>query len=169
MKKTRFDKRMLLVLLMLAGVFNVIGCAGGEKFKPIENISSDKATVYIYRPSTGLFGAGYNIQIYVNGEMIGLLSNNGYCYCLCPEKSITVSYRQNCNALVWGPIIALAESKQKPMELLSFDAEAGVEYYLHFSYNAVLTQKDKEDALPKIRKCKLQNYKNTSPKSKSQD
>lgn len=75
-------------ILFLIFLLSMMGCANtGPKFnESIESTSSDKATVFFYRPSR-FVGGGLSVPVLANKKEIGKLDNNSYFkIILVPDK-----------------------------------------------------------------------------------
>ena len=87
MKKS-IVKRAIIIALLGCAVIGTSGCASGPKFMAVENIPQGNALIYIYRPSTGLTGSGFEKEMYINHELVGKLGNNGYCYHMSSNSNV---------------------------------------------------------------------------------
>jgi hypothetical protein len=68
--------KSLVIVLLLSAVSLLSGCASGPRYTPDTNAPRDKATVYIYRPST--FGAAITYPVSANGTELAVLPSHGY-------------------------------------------------------------------------------------------
>jgi hypothetical protein len=104
-------------LLIVATLAALVGCsATGPSFKEITGVSNDKATLYVYRPSS-LINSGNAPNLFVNDVDHGQLWNAGYIPLSLPPGKISLVLKGE--QLKWGlpPIGTVIQ------------AEAGKTYY----------------------------------------
>ncbi len=63
--------------LLLIASLGLLGCASGPPFQPEASVPSDKALIYVYRPSV-MHGAVYSPDVTVGGNAPVALRNGGY-------------------------------------------------------------------------------------------
>lgn len=118
----------LVVSLFLC--FALVACsAGGPEFKA-PAAPADKAAIWLFRPST-VVGGGNTDHIAINGKYVVAL-DIGEFYALEVEPGpVRVQFRQTAPWL----FIALRALQELGdfEEVLSFNAEAGKNYYVEFS------------------------------------
>lgn len=107
------------------------GCsATGPTFKEAATPSSDKALVYIYRPSAFVLRAR-DAHFFVDGKELVGLSNNGYTQMYLPEGQ-----HQIAQSWAMGGITSALLGQGTPTVGLSLNVKAGQTYYFRFSTGA---------------------------------
>lgn len=113
-------RKLLLLIIILSVVSGVSGCsATGPIFKPIDAISSNVATVYIYRPWQFFNGGGWP-ELFIDGKKEFALKNGGYGVVYLEPGSHEVKAEGSMLFTNWYP---------RPISF-TYDYQANQEYYI---------------------------------------
>ena len=135
----RSVRRMWLLLITSLSLF---GCASGPPFQSAASVPSDKAIIYVYRPSV-MHGAIYSPSVTVGSNAPVALSNGGYFTTFVLPGNVLVSI------------------SNVGKRSLTVSAVAGESYYvkggtvLMAGGYPALSMVPQETALPEIKECKL--------------
>lgn len=93
--------RLLTFMLGLGTICSIAACAPtlGHVYMKIENVPSDKALVYIYRPSS-FIGGGVYYDVKANGKVATTLYNGGYYPYVAEPGEIEFSAKTEATASV---------------------------------------------------------------------
>lgn len=120
-------RKTLLSVLFVAGLS---ACSAGGPVFTAPAAPTDKAVIWLFRPSTVVGGANTD-HIAVNGRYVVSLDIGEYYPAEVPPGPVIIGFRQT------APWIALAlralQELQDYEDVLSFQAEAGRNYYVEFS------------------------------------
>ena len=140
---TIFSYRSIRVMwLLLIASLGLFGCASGPPFQPEASVPSDKAVIYVYRPSV-MQGAVFIPDVTVGDNTPVALKNGGYF----------------ATFVLPGDVLVSISNVGK--RSLTISATAGESYYVKGGtirmaggYPA-LSLVPREAALPEIKECKL--------------
>jgi len=129
------------------------GCASGPEFKPITDIPSNKALVYVYRKGR-ILGAANESHIFVNGEYLTKLKNSAYAPRVVEPGKVVFSTLRRLNAAMLGGAVLASLEKEKNMRL-TISVEAGNTYYVQWLVGNKMILMDESTGAKEIKGLKL--------------
>src|SRR5262245_54541075 len=90
---------LLRRIVWIAPIALLLACASGPAFHAVTDAPSDKAVIYVYRPS-GIVGAAVGYTVYAGSEPLAYLKPGGYYAYVAEPKATEISAKAEARSAI---------------------------------------------------------------------
>jgi hypothetical protein len=135
--------------IAFASLLLLSACATGPRFQSPATLSSQEATVYVYRPDSR-FQSGFAPDVYVNGRRAFAMENMGYGVLVIPPGELEIEVRYENSAMATDAERRYGKQAKtsciKPVTH-KVAVNAGQEYYMRYAMPEPLRPEPSSGAL----------------------